>query len=119
MLGILKKMVGTVEYEQQQHQVTFRMRVPAGVKKDGGTFVASCDILDVHSQGETEKQALENLVEALQLFVETCFEKGTLEQVLQAQGFAPGSTDELVSGGRTVEVPLALIARQHAENHAH
>jgi predicted RNase H-like HicB family nuclease len=98
--------------------VRFNMSVPASVRRDGEWFHSSCPVLDVHSQGRTEDEALTNLVEALQLFVETCYEQGTLEQVLRAQGFVPGHDGDLVSE-RMVEVPLSLIARQHAEAHAY
>jgi predicted RNase H-like HicB family nuclease len=120
MLGFLKRHMGSVEVvEQQQHQVSFRMEVAATVREEGGVFYSSCPVLDVHSQGESEQQALANLTEALQLFIETCYEQGTLGQVLHSHGLVPGNADELVAGGRTVEVPLALIARQHAQAHAH
>jgi predicted ATP-grasp superfamily ATP-dependent carboligase len=104
MFGWFKKRV-------EQRKVEFQMKVPA--------YISSCDLLDVHSQGRSEKEALDNLVEALQLFVETCYEQGTLEQVLKAQGLLPGGGDERFSSDEhTLEVPLGLIARQHAA-HAH
>jgi predicted RNase H-like HicB family nuclease len=112
-------MFGWFRKKVEQRQVSFSMKVPATVRQEGAQFYASCDILDVHSQGDSEKQALDNLVEALQLFVETCYQQGTLEKVLKAQGFVPGDFDEQVIGGHAVEVPLALIARQHAAAHAH
>lgn len=105
---------------EMRKTVVFQMKVPAIVRHEEGTFYSSCPALDVHSQGDTEKQALDNLIEALQLFVETCYEQGTLEQVLQAQGFEPGHGEEGEGiDGCTVEVPLSLIARQHAEARAH
>lgn len=116
-----KRQMGSVEIgrQQQLNQVTFKMEVAATVRQEGKIFYSSCPILDVHSQGDSEQVALNNLIEALQLFVETCYEQGTLGEVLRSHGLMPGNADELVSGGRTVEVPLALIARQHAEAHAH
>jgi predicted RNase H-like HicB family nuclease len=113
MFGWFKKRV-------EQRKVEFQMKVPATVRQDErGMYISSCDLLDVHSQGRSEKEALDNLVEALQLFVETCYEQGTLEQVLKAQGLLPGGGDERFSSDEhTLEVPLGLIARQHAA-HAH
>lgn len=116
MLGFLRKK--PVEEAVEQQKVEFQMKVPATVHRDGDVFIASCELLDVHSQGRTEKDALDNLIEALQLFVETCYEEGTLMQVLREQGLVPGGRDEQFSGEHMVEVPLGLIARQHAA-HAH
>jgi predicted RNase H-like HicB family nuclease len=103
---------------EEQRQVSLRIEVPVAVRQEGGVYYSSCDVLDVHSQGRTEKEAMSNLLEALQLFVETCYEQGTLEQVLRAQGLHPGRADDVAVRGRTVEVPLALIA-QRAAAHAH
>ena len=55
-----------------------KFAVPAEVRKDGAYFVAGCPPFDVSSQGETEESTLANLAEALQLFVESCYERGTL-----------------------------------------
>lgn len=120
MLRLFRKMAGAVQLKQEQRVVSFRMHVPATVRQEGGKFYSACEVLDVHSQGDSETEALENLVEALQLFAETCYRQGTLEKVLMAQGFEPAHGEEArETHGRMVEVPLALIARQHAAAHAH
>lgn len=95
--------------------VRFTMSVPIRVRKEGKWFYSSCEVLDVHSQGKTKKEATNNLIEALQLFLETCYEEGTFEQVLRERGFAPDRDAENAADERMVEVPLSLIARQHAE----
>jgi len=66
--------------------LNIEMTVQIKVKKEGVYFIASCPVLDVHSQGRMKKTAVENLVEALQLFMETCFERGTLDEVLKDAG---------------------------------
>lgn len=70
-------------------QILFTVQLPAQVKKSGKWYISYCSILDVHSQGETEKKALDNLVEALRLFLVSCFERGTLDEVLADCGFKP------------------------------
>jgi len=52
-------------------------------------YISSCPILDVVSQGETEEEAKNNLVEAVTAFAISCFERGTLEKVLEQCGFKP------------------------------
>lgn len=63
------------------------MELPLSVKKEENQYVSSCPVLDVHSQGDTKKEAVNNLSEAVTLFITTCLEMGTLEQVLKECGF--------------------------------
>jgi predicted RNase H-like HicB family nuclease len=65
----------------------FRIKVPVKIAKRKRWVLASCPILDLHSQGETEKKARENLGEAMRLFFVSCFERGTLDKVLKKCGF--------------------------------
>ncbi len=67
--------------------VTVNLKAPFVIHKKKKWFVASCPVLDVHSQGETEEQAKKNLGEALYLFFVSCFERGTLDEVLKKCGF--------------------------------
>ena len=71
--------------------VKLELKLPATVKQDStiGMYVSCCPILDIYSQGETIKKSLDNLQEAVSAFLVTCFEKGTLEQVLRDSGFTP------------------------------
>jgi len=75
-------------------RIRFELTVPAEVRKDEGHFVSLCPPLDVFSQGPGEEAALDNLVEALQLFVESCLARGTLYRVLKDCGFEPDADPE-------------------------
>lgn len=58
------------------------------VKRDGrNRWVTGCPKLDLFSQGKSEDEAKKALEEAIFLWVEDCFERGTLEQALQEVGF--------------------------------
>lgn len=104
----------------KQAVIRFEMKVPVDVKQEGNLFVTSCVLLDVHSQGYTEEEALENIVDALQLFIVSCYERGTLDEVLSDCGFELADDSGLEpEDGRTVTVPLPLVAARHAETHAH
>ena len=96
--------------------MTTRLRgeftVPAEVREEGAYYVSVCPPLDVCSQGETEEAALVNLAEALHLFIESCFERSTLEEVLKDCGFRPDNSDfEPAEDQRTARVPLPLVAQ--------
>ena len=80
--------------------------------------VASCPVLDVHSQGGTDEQATANLREAVQLFLETCIEMGTLGQVLKDSGFHVSAAREHVPDALVMEIPLHLLGGKDAKDHA-
>ncbi|MDB5903145.1 MAG: hypothetical protein JWM26_2023 [Betaproteobacteria bacterium] len=108
-------------------QVKFEFDLPASVKKRGKLFIAHCPLIDVTSQGGTKKEALDHLIEAIQLFIESCFERGTLDEVMQACGFefkpkGPKQRKAPAKSVRTecIRVPLSLlIAKRHAEARPH
>ena len=50
-------------------------------------YVSHCLELDLYSQGDTLKEAKANIIEATQLFIESCFERNTLHDVLLECGF--------------------------------
>ena len=53
-----------------------------------GLYFVHCPELDVASQGKTVAEARKNIAEAVQLFLEGCWEMGTLQQVLLDCGFS-------------------------------
>ncbi|HTX42916.1 MAG TPA: type II toxin-antitoxin system HicB family antitoxin [Acidobacteriaceae bacterium] len=55
--------------------------------KEGPTFVAYVPELDVSSCGATNEEARRNIREAVQAFVETSAEMGTLDVILQESGY--------------------------------
>ena len=59
------------------------------IKKKGKWFVANCPPLDVTTQGKTLEKAQNNLIEASQLFIISCLERGTLDQALKELGIVP------------------------------
>jgi predicted RNase H-like HicB family nuclease len=56
--------------------VDFRLRLPVDFKQEGDWTIASCPVLDVHSQGRSEDEAKRNIIEAIQLFIDSSFERG-------------------------------------------
>ena len=99
------------------NRIRIELSVPAEVRQDGSHFVSFCPPFDVYSQGPDEETALANLVEALQLFIKSCFSRGTLEQVLKDCDFEPDTDPGLIEDRRMVRVPFPLVAQ--GEAHAH
>ena len=69
----------------------FELKLLGKVEKDKeyGGYISSIPVLDIWSQGETKEEARKNLVEAAELFITSCLERGTLEAVLKECGFHP------------------------------
>lgn len=70
--------------------IKFQASLPIVIFKEDDWYISHCPILDVCSQGTTEKEAEKNLKEALYLFFISCYERGTLDDVLKECGFVPG-----------------------------
>jgi predicted RNase H-like HicB family nuclease len=56
--------------------------------REGNVYVGLCPELNVSSFGENIEDAKSSLQEAIEAFVETCEEMGTLEEVLEEGGFS-------------------------------
>lgn len=67
--------------------IKFHVQLPIGVKQESKWFISWCPVLDLFSQGETHDKAIENMIEAIQLFLKDCLERGTIGEVLRQQGF--------------------------------
>lgn len=93
--------------------VIFKLSLPFTVKKKRMYYVSCCPVLDVWSQGETREKAIENLREALQIFLLDCFERGTLEKVLKESGFSALKTQiqvkEKSDERHEIDVPLPFV----------
>ena len=63
------------------------------IKRQARWYVAHCPPLDITTQGRTRDEAKRNLIEAAELFMTSCFERGTFEQALRELGW------HVVSGG--------------------
>jgi len=99
-------------------QVTFSIQLPMRLTKREKWYLASCPVLDVHSQGETKEAAKKNLGEAIQVFLISCFERGALDAVLKECGFKPLSASEVKSRTRNrniISVPIPFSIPQPAE----
>jgi predicted RNase H-like HicB family nuclease len=101
--------------------IEFSIRVALHLKKEGRWVIASAPALDVHSQGRTDEEAINNLSEAIRLFIGSCYERGTLDQVLKDCGFHSSHEKErlgLSAQGPVLDVPVHLLSNRNAEAQA-
>ena len=101
---------------QNTMEITFHFPVQC-VQKERW-YVASCPILDVFSQGDTPEQAQNNLIEALTLFLTSCFERGTLDAVLKECGFHTHKT-AIPSEGEFIHIPIHLLQQSNHSQPCH
>ncbi len=104
-------------------QIRMTLVLPYKVKKNDSWYISSCSMLDIHSQGKTEKKAIENLNEALALFLFSCFERGTLVEVLKESGITiqqkTAHTSKKINRSRLLDVDIPFnIKRSPAVCHA-
>jgi predicted RNase H-like HicB family nuclease len=107
-----------------QINIQFNANLPVVVTKKERWFLATCPILDIHSQGESEGKAKDNLGEALSLFFISCFERGVLDEVLKGCGFKaampiPKENRPLVTHEDYISVPIPFLVDQNSENGCH
>lgn len=104
--------------------VQFTMHLPIKITKQEKWFLASCPILDVHSQGHTEEKARKNIEEALSLFFISCFERGTLAAVLKDRGFQPlhlpPDNQKIAAADEDyIDVPIPFLINQTTSSQCH
>ncbi len=77
--------------KKQNLAIEFQFKVPIVFEKDKdlNEYVVTCPILDICSQGSTKKEAEKNIREAIGLFLLSCIERDTLNEVLKECGFKP------------------------------
>lgn len=80
--------------------ITLDVELRAFVRRDTEErWVAVCPSIDVASQGTSADDAKLCLDEAVQLWFESCIERGTLERALQESNFRPLHADTNHSEG--------------------
>jgi len=98
---------------QRMVPISFTAHLPAVIIKKKRWYVSHCPVLDVASQGDTEEEAKRNLIEAVTLFLLSCYEDGVLDSVLKESGFVPAlsgeSTWEKMGDAEYIDVPLPFV----------
>jgi predicted RNase H-like HicB family nuclease len=105
--------------------VQFMAKLPVKLTPRKKWVLASCPILDVHSQGKTAEAAKKNLAEALSLFFISCFERGTLDTALKQCGFKPllppakYEDKPSISKEEYIDVPIPFVVSQADPDECH
>jgi len=105
--------------------MVMEIKLPAKITKKSKWYIASCPLIDISSQGDTEKRAKKNLIEALTLFFISCFERNTLDAVLKECGFKKATIypatpkSPKIKKEDYVNVPLNLLCSKSKTDQCH
>ncbi|OQB26422.1 MAG: hypothetical protein BWY10_02120 [Chloroflexi bacterium ADurb.Bin180] len=80
--------------------------VSFSVQKEGDQFVSTCPELGTASCGSTQDEALRNVVDATQLYLDTLEELGECSKVLRERGV---SVHAKPASGEMVSAPQARV----------
>ncbi|MBL8201698.1 MAG: hypothetical protein JNK40_12045 [Chromatiales bacterium] len=94
-----------------QH-IQFTVRLPVEYTEDGGAIIAHTPGIDVASHGASRPEALAALVEAMQLWFMSCYERGQLDAALKECGFA-SLAEGSDSSADMIDVPLPFATLQN------
>jgi predicted RNase H-like HicB family nuclease len=105
-------------------QLSMILNLEALIRRKGKWHIARCDVFDVVTQGETAAKALANLKDAMREFLLSCFERGTIDEVLKDAGLMPVA-ENFPSAAKNIArkntVPLAVqvpLMKQMPAGHA-
>jgi predicted RNase H-like HicB family nuclease len=102
--------------------VQAEFRLFGRIRQQGRWFIAHCPPLDITTQGKTLEEAKKNLIEASQLFIVSCLERGTLDRALKELGFIPLSGNVRMQnqppGTFQFPVPIPFGFKKQVECHA-
>ena len=90
-------------------KLKFTLVLPASFTQEGDWIVGCFPDLDVCSQGHTQHEAERNLIEAAQIFIESCFARNVLDEVLKNCGFVPGQPNDQQRMARMADVPHLTV----------
>ncbi len=71
-----------------------------------GGYSILCPEFDIVSQGETIEEAKKNIVEAVELYLESAKEIGILEEILEEAGIETKTTSEPIILSEYISTPL-------------
>ena len=106
-----------------EDSITVKVKLSAQIiKAPEGGYISYCPALDLCSQGDTRPEARKNIIEATRLFIESCFNRGTLKDVLAECGFHPAGTKirrrknpspPFAGEGRKITIPAEIPLMAH------
>lgn len=111
-----RRIGGVLRVERRGRGTTVTGTLTGFVFKEGRTWVAYCQGLDLSSCGATEDAALAAVSKAIKLWVESCIERGTLEQALGELGWVCQDAKGEIADCRSRKLPPAFMIEAMTRN---
>ena len=94
--------------------ISLDVHLPAFVRRDTSRrWIATCPMVGVVTQGKSADDARHCLQEAVELWFESCVERGVLEQALREANFGPSRRGSDIPG-QSFEIHLTIPACEAA-----
>lgn len=99
------------ELEDLADTVEISVKLRCFVRKlSGRRWSAGCPSLNVYSQGTSKEDAKHCLREAIELWFESCLERGTLDEALRESGFRLADWSEPAGATAGEEISVSSVA---------
>jgi predicted RNase H-like HicB family nuclease len=86
--------------------IALQVRLQAFLRRENSRRWATiCPLVGVASQGRTAEEARACLQEAVELWFESCVERGVLDQALREANFRPAASDRAATRAADVKTP--------------
>lgn len=102
-----------------ESEITLQLHLEIAIKRKGSVWVAWCRPLDVLSQARTKGEAIDALKEAVDLWFESCIQRGVLDKALAEVGFKPAKDGELIPSDANVVGVTEKKRHVPQPHHAH
>jgi len=100
-----------------ESEITLQIHLEVRTRRDAATWIAWCPPLDLLSQGKTKTEAVASLREAVDLWFESCVQRGVLDKALTEAGFQRGRDSESIPADASVV--RFRENKTHVARHAH
>ncbi len=114
-----RRIGGVLRVERHGRRTTVAGTLTGFVFKEGRTWVAYCQSLDLSSCGVTEEKALAAVSEAIDLWFDSCIRRGALEKALGELGWVCQDAKGEIADCRKHKLPPAFVIdamRRHGKD---
>ncbi|MBA7538768.1 hypothetical protein ES705_31045 [subsurface metagenome] len=92
----------------------FEFKILVNIFKENDFYIAYSPVLQIATQGKTEKEVKKRFEERLNIFFEKAIEKGDLQERLEKLGWQVSG--KKMNPPKEVNVPLELLAAQRCKS---
>jgi len=107
---------GVLRVEKRGRKMIVAGNLSGFVFKEGKSWVAYCQTLDLSSCGDDEAGALDSLERAISAWLESCIQRGKLEEALAELGWVCQDAEGNLADCRRTKLPPAFMIEALTRN---